>query len=47
MSRRPCPLALVAQWPGLLFISVCFAINVGLNNVSLLSISLSLNQVIR
>ncbi|EFJ52147.1 hypothetical protein VOLCADRAFT_116181 [Volvox carteri f. nagariensis] len=35
------------QWPGLLFISMCFAINVGLNNVSLLSISLSLNQVIR
>ncbi|GIL72975.1 hypothetical protein Vretimale_4622 [Volvox reticuliferus] len=35
------------QWPGLLFISVCFAMNVGLNNVSLLSISLSLNQVIR
>lgn len=35
------------QWPGLLFISLCFAVNVGLNNVSLLSISLSLNQVIR
>ncbi|GFR41028.1 hypothetical protein Agub_g1460 [Astrephomene gubernaculifera] len=35
------------QWPGLLFISVCFAVNMGLNNMSLLSISLSLNQVIR
>ncbi|KAG2499852.1 hypothetical protein HYH03_002143 [Edaphochlamys debaryana] len=35
------------QWPGLLFVSVCFAINIGLNNISLLSISLSLNQVIR
>ncbi|PNW85405.1 hypothetical protein CHLRE_03g184850v5 [Chlamydomonas reinhardtii] len=35
------------QWPGLLFISICFAINVGLNNVSLTTISLSLNQVIR
>ncbi|PNH12388.1 putative sugar phosphate/phosphate translocator [Tetrabaena socialis] len=35
------------QWPGLLFVGICFAVNVGLNNVSLLSISLSLNQVIR
>ncbi|KXZ56728.1 hypothetical protein GPECTOR_1g656 [Gonium pectorale] len=35
------------QWPGLMFMAGCFAINIGLNNVSLVSISLSLNQVIR
>jgi drug/metabolite transporter (DMT)-like permease len=32
---------------GLLLIGTCFALNIGLNNMSLLSISLSLNQIIR
>eukprot|EP00192_Tetraselmis_astigmatica_P025118 CAMPEP_0117698506 /NCGR_PEP_ID=MMETSP0804-20121206/29794_1 /TAXON_ID=1074897 /ORGANISM="Tetraselmis astigmatica, Strain CCMP880" /LENGTH=326 /DNA_ID=CAMNT_0005512819 /DNA_START=352 /DNA_END=1329 /DNA_ORIENTATION=- len=35
------------QWLGLLVIGVCFALNIGLNNTSLVTISLSLNQVIR
>lgn len=35
------------QWTGLLAIGCFFAVNVGFNNVSLLSIPLSLNQVIR
>lgn len=35
------------QWLGIVCIGVFFAINIGFNNVSLLSISLSLNQVIR
>jgi drug/metabolite transporter (DMT)-like permease len=36
-----------AQRNGLLLIGTCFALNIGLNNMSLLSISLSLNQIIR
>mmetsp|Transcript_16545 Transcript_16545/g.35792 ORF Transcript_16545/g.35792 Transcript_16545/m.35792 type:complete len:368 (+) Transcript_16545:182-1285(+) len=35
------------QWIGLIGIGTFFAVNVGFNNVSLLAISLSLNQVIR
>lgn len=35
------------QWLGLIGVGVFFAINIGFNNVSLLSITLSLNQVIR
>uniref|UniRef100_A0A061RPI7 Drug metabolite transporter superfamily n=1 Tax=Tetraselmis sp. GSL018 TaxID=582737 RepID=A0A061RPI7_9CHLO len=35
------------QWLGLLVIGICFALNLGLNNTSLVTISLSLNQVIR
>lgn len=35
------------QWPGLLGIAAFFSFNLGCNNISLLSISLSLNQVIR
>mmetsp|Transcript_32881 Transcript_32881/g.83458 ORF Transcript_32881/g.83458 Transcript_32881/m.83458 type:complete len:373 (+) Transcript_32881:143-1261(+) len=35
------------QWPGLLAISAFFAFNLGANNISLITISLSLNQVIR
>lgn len=35
------------QWLGLLGVGCFFAVNVGFNNVSLLSMSLSLNQVIR
>lgn len=47
MAPTHCLMLARLQWPGLLFISICFAINVGLNNVSLTTISLSLNQVIR
>uniref|UniRef100_A0A7R9VU54 Sugar phosphate transporter domain-containing protein n=1 Tax=Chlamydomonas euryale TaxID=1486919 RepID=A0A7R9VU54_9CHLO len=35
------------QWPGVLSIAGFFAVNVGFNNISLLNIPLSLNQVIR
>ena len=35
------------QWLGLIGVGVFFAINIGFNNVSLVTISLSLNQVIR
>jgi hypothetical protein len=35
------------QWLGLIGVGVFFAVNIGFNNVSLVSISLSLNQVIR
>lgn len=35
------------QWLGLIGVGTFFAINVGMNNYSLLTISLSLNQVIR
>ena len=35
------------QWLGLIGVGIFFAVNVGFNNVSLLTISLSLNQVIR
>eukprot|EP00798_Chlamydomonas_sp_ICE-L_P000372 gene372-1760_t len=35
------------QWQGLICVGAFFAVNVGFNNVSLLTISLSLNQVIR
>jgi hypothetical protein len=35
------------QWLGLLGVGIFFAVNIGFNNVSLVSISLSLNQVIR
>lgn len=43
-QHRP---TLQQQWSGLLVIGVCFALNLGLNNSSLVTISLSLNQVIR
>lgn len=39
--------SLSKQWLGLLGVAICFAVNVGFNNVSLLAISLSLNQIIR
>ena len=35
------------SWPGILAIGCFFAINIGFNNISMLSITLSLNQVIR
>lgn len=35
------------QWKGIFFIGAFLALNIGLNNISLLEISLSLNQVIR
>jgi hypothetical protein len=35
------------SWTGLLAVGACFALNIGLNNMSLVTISLSLNQVIR
>lgn len=35
------------QWKGLLCIGACMAINIALNNLSLVEITLSLNQVIR
>jgi hypothetical protein len=38
---------LAKQWKGLLCIGVFMAMNIGLNNLSLVDISLSLNQVIR
>ena len=38
---------LARQWRGLLCIGVFMALNVSLNNLSLVQISLSLNQVIR
>jgi hypothetical protein len=38
---------LARSWAGLLAVGACFAVNIGLNNASLLTISLSLNQVIR
>lgn len=49
MSLLPatCLLCLQKQWMGLIGISCFFAFNLGCNNISLLSISLSLNQVIR
>jgi drug/metabolite transporter (DMT)-like permease len=39
--------ALKKQWLSLLMVATFFALNIGLNNASLLSLSLSLNQVIR
>ncbi len=39
--------SLERQWLGLMSVGAFFAVNIGFNNVSLLSISLSLNQVIR
>jgi hypothetical protein len=38
---------LAKQWKGLLYIGSFMALNIALNNISLLDISLSLNQVIR
>jgi drug/metabolite transporter (DMT)-like permease len=38
---------LAKQWPGILYIGCFMALNIALNNISLLDISLSLNQVIR
>lgn len=35
------------QWRGLLYIGCFMALNIALNNISLLDITLSLNQVIR
>lgn len=35
------------QWKGMLFIGAFLALNIALNNISLVEISLSLNQVIR
>jgi hypothetical protein len=35
------------QWIGLAGVGVFFAVNIGFNNLSLVNISLSLNQVIR
>ncbi len=35
------------QWHGVAFVGAFLAVNVGLNNISLLGITLSLNQVIR
>lgn len=35
------------QWPGILCIGSFMALNIALNNISLLDISLSLNQIIR
>ncbi|KDD72440.1 hypothetical protein H632_c3342p0, partial [Helicosporidium sp. ATCC 50920] len=35
------------QWKGVVYIGVFMALNIGLNNLSLLDISLTLNQVIR
>ena len=43
-QHRP---TLERSWPGLLAIGVVFAVNIGVNNASLLTISLSLNQFIR
>jgi hypothetical protein len=41
------PNTLRKQWLALVVVGTLFALNVGLNNASLLWISLSLNQVIR
>ena len=38
---------LAKQWPGIAYIGCFMALNIALNNISLLDISLSLNQVIR
>lgn len=35
------------QWRGIVYIGCFMALNIALNNISLLDISLSLNQVIR
>jgi hypothetical protein len=35
------------QWKGILYIGSFMALNIALNNISLLDISLSLNQIIR
>ncbi len=35
------------QWKELLLLGVCMAANISLNNLSLVSLSLSLNQVLR
>ena len=35
------------QWKGMMFIGAFLALNIALNNISLVEISLSLNQVIR
>jgi drug/metabolite transporter (DMT)-like permease len=35
------------QWKGILYIGGCMALNIAMNNMSLVSITLSLNQVIR
>lgn len=35
------------QWKGILYIGSCMALNIAMNNMSLVSITLSLNQVIR
>ena len=35
------------QWKGMIFIGAFLALNIALNNISLVEISLSLNQVIR
>ena len=35
------------QWKGILFIGAFLSLNIALNNISLVEISLSLNQVIR
>ena len=44
LLHRP---TLERSWSGFLVVGACFATNLGLNNLSLASISLSLNQVIR
>jgi drug/metabolite transporter (DMT)-like permease len=38
---------LKGQWKGVLYIGALMALSIGLNNISLLDISLSLNQIIR
>lgn len=38
---------LARQWRGVVYIGVFMALNIGLNNMSLLDISLTLNQIIR
>jgi hypothetical protein len=39
--------ALGKQWGGIMCIGAFMALNIALNNISLLDISLSLNQIIR
>lgn len=39
--------ALAKQWKGVVYIGAFMALNIALNNISLLDISLTLNQIIR
>ena len=43
----PCPHGLPLQWKGVVYIGCFMALNIALNNLSLLDISLTLNQIIR